>query len=169
MIFACYRCHFFEFTWKNVRVLYFKKGIGYIEKILKNKIRWVGNTDNSNLEREIQELQNELDNLERDEEEIDNWMNILQENLTDLAKEEANTKYAYVTFDDIKALNSISREENTPFLVVKAPKGTTLEVPTGDNDNLGDNQYQLFLKSTEGEIAVYVVSADADQENPKKQ
>lgn len=135
---------------------------------MKNKIRWIGNTDNSNLEEEIQELQKELEDLEDDEKEIDKWIATLQENLTDLAKEEENTKYAYVTFDDIKALNSINREDDTPFLVIKAPKGTTLEVPTSDNDNLGNNPYQLFLKSNEGEIAVYVVSADNEQDNHRK-
>ena len=87
----------------------------------------------------------------------------------DLAKEEENTKYAYVTFDDIKGLNSISKEEDSPFLVIKAPKGTTLEIPTSENDNPGENPYQLFLKSKDGEIAVYVVSARAEEDISSKQ
>lgn len=109
-----------------------------------------------------------MEDLESEEREIDKWISTLQENLTDLAKEETNTKYAYVTFDDIKDLSSINREEDTPFLVIKAPKGTTLEVPTSDNDKLGENPYQLFLKSNEGEISVYVVSADNEKEGNMK-
>eukprot|EP00331_Platyophrya_macrostoma_P005494 CAMPEP_0176410746 /NCGR_PEP_ID=MMETSP0127-20121128/3228_1 /TAXON_ID=938130 /ORGANISM="Platyophrya macrostoma, Strain WH" /LENGTH=286 /DNA_ID=CAMNT_0017790277 /DNA_START=27 /DNA_END=887 /DNA_ORIENTATION=- len=139
------------------------EGIGYIEKILKNKIKWIGNTDNSNLEEEIQELQKELEQIEAEEKEIDQWINTLQENLTDLAKDEANAKYAYVTHEDIKSLGSISQDDQNPFLVIKAPKGTTLEVPTSENDNLGENKYQLFLKSTSGEITVYVVSEGTDE------
>lgn len=138
-------------------------GIGYIEKILKNKIKWIGNTDNSNLEEEIQELQKELAQIEAEEKEIDQWINTLQENLTDLAKDEANAKYAYVTHEDIKSLGALSQDDQSPFLVIKAPKGTTLEVPTSENENLGENKYQLFLKSNSGEITVYVVSDGTDE------
>ena len=130
---------------------------------MKNKIKWVGNTDNSNLEQEINDLQKELEDLEKDDKDVDYWIESLQDTLTGLAKEEANTNYAYVNFDDIKSLNAINKEDNNPFLVIKAPKGTTLEVPTGDNSNTGEDQYQLFLKSHESEITVYVVSADGEK------
>lgn len=93
---------------------------------------------------------------------MDYWISTLQNSLNDLAKDEANAEFAYVTFEDIKALGS---EDQNPFLVIKAPKGTTLEVPTTENENLGENKYQLFLKSPNGEISVYYVSGEA---NPPK-
>ena len=39
------------------------EGIGYIEKPSKNKIRWVGTTDDPNLESDLLELRKELQEL----------------------------------------------------------------------------------------------------------
>jgi hypothetical protein len=56
--------------------------------------------------------------------------------MNNLAQSEENTKFAYIKQDDILKLanfntnkNDFKEKSNEIFLVVKAPKGTTLEVP----------------------------------------
>lgn len=48
---------------------------------------------------------------------------------------EDQTQYAFLTYNDIKGLRKISKEENDTFLIIKAPKGTIMEVPTFDDLN----------------------------------
>ena len=81
----------------------------------------------------------------------------MQETLTDLAGDETNNNYSYVTFDDIKILNP-SKEDNDPFLVIRAPKGTAFELPTHEKNENPEYPYQLYLNTGDGEILVYLVS-----------
>jgi len=136
------------------------EGIGYIEKANKNKIRWVGNTENYAIENDINQLTNELEQLLVEEEEIDKWTAYLQEMLADLSKDAENNNYAYVTFDDIKSVETLSKESEQPFLVIRAPKGTVLEVPISDQEANDEYPYKIKLSSQEGEILIYVVSKD---------
>ncbi|KAL5216570.1 hypothetical protein ABZP36_007971 [Zizania latifolia] len=75
------------------------EGIGFIEKTLKNRIRW---------------------------------------------------KWLYVTEDDIKGLPCF---QNETLIAIKAPHGTTLEVP-----DLDERRYRIVLRSTMGPIDIYLVS-----------
>jgi hypothetical protein len=134
------------------------EGIGYIEKVLKNKIKWVGNTENFTMESEIKYLTDEIDQLTMEEKEIDKWTGHLQEMLTDLAKDETNNNYSYVTFDDIKSVNTLSKEDDQPFLVIRAPKGTVLEVPVAEQEHEEEYPYKMKLTSQDEEILIYVVS-----------
>ena len=64
----------------------------------------------------------------------------------------------------MKNLKNLTEEgENDTFLIIKAPKGTMMEVPVMDdetkNNNL-DDQHQLLLNSKNGEITSYIVSDD---------
>lgn len=47
------------------------KGIGYIEKLSKNKIRWVGQNEENNYKEEINELSGKMKDLESEEKKID--------------------------------------------------------------------------------------------------
>ena len=112
------------------------------------------------MENNIKDLSKELEQLTTEEEEIDRWTNYLQTMLTDLAKDETNNKYSYVTFDDIKAVNTLSKEDDQPFLVIRAPKGTVLEVPTNEQEAEEEYPYKMKLTSQDEEILIYVVSND---------
>ena len=107
-----------------------------------------------------------------EEREVTKWSNTLQEMLTDLAKDEINNEYSFVTFDDIKAVNTVAKEGDQPFLVIRAPKGTLLEVPNVEPDGGEDEHpYKMKLTSQHEEIFIYVVSNDGQpgQEEPQKQ
>ena len=52
-------------------------GIGYIEKISKNKIKWVGATDDPELETELKNLRKEIAEQEDEEKTIDHWIDFL--------------------------------------------------------------------------------------------
>jgi len=143
----------------------FPLGIGYIEKVLKNKIKWIGNTGSEPIEDEIGDLINELDQLAREEDEVDNWTKYLQETLGDLTKDETNNNFSYVTFDDVKSVNTLSKEDDQPFLVIRAPKGTVLEVPVADQEQEEEFPYRMKLTSQDEEILIYVVSNDQTSAN----
>ena len=57
--------------------LLFHIGIGYVEKISKNKIKWVGATDDPELEDELKKLRREIDDLDEEEKAIDHWIEYL--------------------------------------------------------------------------------------------
>lgn len=137
------------------------KGIGYIEKILKNKIKWVGANENPELELEIKNLSKEYDKLCAEEKLLDYWIDKTNDDLQNFAKNEEHTKYAFVTFNDIKNLKKSS--ENETFLIIKAPKGTTMELPLSNENEFGENQEypnQIYLQSDNGEIIPFIVSDD---------
>ena len=118
-------------------LLIYNVGIGYIKKLAKNKIQWVkgeldlseeeeseddhinDNTEKDNLEKDLQELISE-------ENKIDNWMENIKSQLEKLTDNNEFKDYAYVTFDDIKAL---SLGEDINLIAIKAPPGTSLEIP----------------------------------------
>ena len=37
-------------------------------------------------------------------------------------------RYAFLTYDDVRNLSKYSNDENDVFLIIKAPKGTTLGI-----------------------------------------
>lgn len=134
------------------------EGIGLIEKKLKNQIHWKGidgsvtgevNDDHSTLQADIK-------NLYMEESRLDDQIRQMQESLRDLSEDENYQKLLYVTEEDIKTL---PRFQNETLIAIKAPHGTTLEVP--DPDDAADypqRRYRIVLRSTMGPIDVYLVS-----------
>ncbi|PAN06352.1 hypothetical protein PAHAL_1G258000 [Panicum hallii] len=133
------------------------EGIGLIEKTLKNRIRWKGLDDSGvELENGISALQAEVENLSLQEQAIDERIRDMREKLRGLTEDENNQRWLYVTEDDIKGLPCF---QNETLIAIKAPHGTTLEVP--DPDEAGDylqRRYRIVLRSTMGPIDVYLVS-----------
>ncbi|XP_037452742.1 transcription factor E2FA-like isoform X3 [Triticum dicoccoides] len=124
------------------------EGIGLIEKTLKNRIRWKG-LDDSGVE-----LDNGLSGLQ--EQALDERISDMREKLRGLTEDENSQRWLYVTEDDIKGLPCF---QNETLIAIKAPHGTTLEVP--DPDEAGDylqRRYRIVLRSTLGPIDVYLVS-----------
>ena len=129
------------------------EGIGYIEKILKNTIKWVGVSEDPNLEEDLVKLKENLDDLQEKERNIDKSIEKAQENLLKMAKEQETLNFAYLNYED---LEKIENKEN--FFIIKAPKGSTLEVPLQNEENDQEYPNQLFFSTKTGEIEFYILS-----------
>ncbi|GAB2274566.1 hypothetical protein Dimus_009334 [Dionaea muscipula] len=134
------------------------EGIGLIEKKLKNRIQWKGldvarpGEDDDN----FASLQAEVESLSMEERRLDEQIREMQERLRELSQDENNQKWLFVTEEDIKCLPCF---QNETLIAIKAPHGTTLEVP--DPDEAADypqRRYSIVLRSTMGPIDVYLVS-----------
>lgn len=132
------------------------EGIGYIEKKLKNTIKWVGvKEEDPSLEEELIKVRENLEELQGKEKDLDKFLEQAQENLLKIAKEQETLNYAYLTYSDFANLEN---KENC--FIIKAPKGSTLEVPLQTNEETGDQEYphQLYFSTKNGEIEFYVLS-----------
>ncbi|KAL5169661.1 Transcription factor E2FB [Glycine soja] len=134
------------------------EGIGLIEKKLKNRIQWKGldvsrpgEADDS-----FPSLQAEVENLTMKERQLDEQIREMQERLRDLSEDENNDKLLFVTEEDIKNLPCF---QNETLIAIKAPHGTTLEVPDPDEAvDYPQRRYRIVLRSTMGPIDLYLVS-----------
>ncbi|XP_020584517.1 transcription factor E2FB-like [Phalaenopsis equestris] len=134
------------------------EGIGLIEKKLKNRIRWKGLDDlrSGDFEDGVSVLQSEVEKLALQESNLDIHISEMQQQIRELSENENSSKWLYVTEDDIKGLPCF---HNETLIAIKAPHGTTLEVP--DPDEAGEypqRRYRIVLRSTMGAIDVYLVS-----------
>ncbi|OMO82525.1 hypothetical protein CCACVL1_11927 [Corchorus capsularis] len=134
------------------------EGIGLIEKKLKNRIHWKGFDASrpGDADGDVSILQAEIENLSMEEHRLDDQIREMQERLRDLSENQDNQKWLFVTEDDIKALPCF---ENETLIAIKAPHGTTLEVPDPDEAvDYPQRRYRIILRSTMGQIDVYLVS-----------
>lgn len=134
------------------------EGIGLIEKKLKNRIRWKGLDDvrPGHAHDDVSILQGQVENLSLEERSLDDRISEMRERVRELCEDENNQKWLFVTEDDIKGLPCF---QNETLIAIKAPHGTTLEVP--DPDEAGDyprRRYRIVLRSSMGPIDVYLVS-----------
>ncbi|XWS52805.1 hypothetical protein CRYUN_Cryun11dG0103600 [Craigia yunnanensis] len=134
------------------------EGIGLIEKKLKNRIQWKG-LDVSRpgeVDVSVATLQAEVENLSIEERRLDEQIREMQERLRDLSEDENNQKWLFVTEEDIKNLPCF---QNETLIAIKAPHGTTLEVPDPDEAvDYPQRRYRIVLRSSMGPIDVYLVS-----------
>ncbi|KAL9228613.1 hypothetical protein vseg_004170 [Gypsophila vaccaria] len=134
------------------------EGIGLIEKKLKNRIHWKG-LDVSRpgeVDDSVTSLQADVDNLSVEERRLDEQIREKQEQLREMSEEENNQKWLFVTEEDIKGLPCF---QNETLIAIKAPHGTTLEVPDPDEAaDIPQRRYRIVLRSTMGPIDVYLVS-----------
>ncbi|CAI0391189.1 unnamed protein product [Linum tenue] len=117
------------------------EGIGLIEKTLKNRIRWKGAdaSNSGNADGNSSQLQAEIEKLSLEEQNLDNQI-----------------RWLFVTEDDIKTLPCFLNET---LIAIKAPHGTTLEVPDpAEAVDYPQRRYRIILRSTMGPIDVYLVS-----------
>ncbi|XP_050369080.1 transcription factor E2FB [Argentina anserina] len=134
------------------------EGIGLIEKKLKNRIQWKGleATRTGEGGENYDGLKTQVDNLSTEEGRLDEQIREMQEKLSDLSEEESNKKWLFVTEEDIKALPCF---QNETLIAIKAPHGTTLEVPDPDEAvDYPQRRYRMVLRSMMGPIDVYLVS-----------
>ncbi|XVF46979.1 hypothetical protein PTKIN_Ptkin03bG0072300 [Pterospermum kingtungense] len=135
------------------------EGIGLIEKKLKNRIQWKG-LDVSRpgeVDENVATLQAEVENLSIEEQRLDEKIREMQERLRGLSEDENNQKWLFVTEEDIKSLPCF---QNETLIAIKAPHGTTLEVPDPDEQAVEypERRYRIVLRSSMGPIDVYLVS-----------
>ncbi|XP_022744715.1 transcription factor E2FA-like isoform X2 [Durio zibethinus] len=134
------------------------EGIGLIEKKLKNKIRWKG-VDASrpgDADGDVSVLQAEIENLSMEEHKLDDQIREMQERLRDLSENKNNQRWLFVTEEDIKGLPCF---QNETLIAIKAPHGTTLEVPDPvEAVDYPQRRYRIILRSTMGPVDVYLVS-----------
>ncbi|TYI10105.1 transcription factor E2FB isoform X3 [Gossypium hirsutum] len=135
------------------------EGIGLREKKLKNRIQWKG-LDVSRpgeIDENVTTLQAEVENLSIEERCLDEQIREMQERLRNLSEDENNQKWLFVTEEDIKSLSCF---QNETLIAIKAPHGTTLEVPDPDEQAVDYSQrrYRIVLRSSMGPIDVYLVS-----------
>jgi len=133
------------------------EGIGLIEKKSKNNIQWRGtSTGVKEKRKEMASLRSELEELNTQESQIDDYIRQMQEMLKELTDSDENAMNSYVTHEDIRNLVNFHGET---LIAIKAPSGTTLEVPDPDEGMQPPHRrYQIFLKSSGGPIDVYLVS-----------
>jgi transcription factor E2F3 len=90
------------------------------------------------------------------EQSLDERIREMRERLRTLSENESNKKWLYVTDEDIKSLSCF---QNETLIAIKAPHGTTLEVPDPDEAvEYPHRRFQILLRSTMGPIDVYLVS-----------
>lgn len=134
------------------------EGIGLIEKKLKNRIQWKGLdvSKPGEADESVASLQAEVEKLTIEEHRLDDQIREMQERLRDLSEDENNQRWLFVTEDDIKSLPCF---QNETLIAIKAPHGTTLEVPDPDEAvDYPQRRYRVVLRSTMGPIDVYLVS-----------
>lgn len=123
------------------------EGIGILEKKSKNNIQWKGGQipmDSQNI------LQAEIDDLQRQERGLDQ---LIRNAAHDLQIMNEDKRYGYITYHDLR--NSLSYKQTT--MVIKAPPESKLEVPeVYYNKENKSMQYQMHLKSDQGEIEVFL-------------
>ncbi|TYI58711.1 hypothetical protein E1A91_D11G380100v1, partial [Gossypium mustelinum] len=130
------------------------EGIGLIEKKFKNRIQWkrVGASKPGETDGDVSVIQN----LSMEERRLDDQIREMQERFRDLSENDNNRKLLFVTEEDIKGIPCF---QNESLIAIKAPHGTTLEVPDPDEDfDYRQRRYGIFLRSTMGLIFVYLVS-----------
>ena len=133
------------------------EGIGLIEKKSKNNIQWKGmNSNGSDIAVQLDELKSNIAQHTSQEQFLDQAISTMQQSLRQLAEDSANSEHAFVTHEDIRAIESF---EQDTVVAVKAPSGTTLEVPDPDEGmEYPQRRYQVYLKSTSGPVEVFLVS-----------
>ncbi|XP_036299588.1 transcription factor E2F2 [Pipistrellus kuhlii] len=140
------------------------EGIQLIRKKAKNNIQWVGKGALGDPTRpgKQQQLGQELKELMSTEQALDQLIQSCSLNFKHLTEDKANKKLAYVTYQDIRAIDTF-REQTV--IAVKAPPQTRLEVPDRNEENL-----QIYLKSTQGPIEVYLCPEEMQEpESPAKE
>eukprot|EP00013_Stygamoeba_regulata_P024543 CAMPEP_0177650816 /NCGR_PEP_ID=MMETSP0447-20121125/12164_1 /TAXON_ID=0 /ORGANISM="Stygamoeba regulata, Strain BSH-02190019" /LENGTH=415 /DNA_ID=CAMNT_0019153751 /DNA_START=148 /DNA_END=1395 /DNA_ORIENTATION=- len=120
------------------------EGIGLVKKQSKNVIQWVGDPLCSpNVRDTVLALKHQNRDLTKEEDSVDAVIRQQEQELKDLVG--CNTGYAFVTYDSLVHLPCMA---DNIILAVRAPEGTTLEVPEGPVGVRKRSSYQMTLKSS---------------------
>mmetsp|Transcript_45975 Transcript_45975/g.76659 ORF Transcript_45975/g.76659 Transcript_45975/m.76659 type:complete len:366 (-) Transcript_45975:360-1457(-) len=130
------------------------EGIGLIEKKNKNQIQWKASGFLSGDEDACQ-TSSVTRMLQEEECRLDKQIEQMKERLRELAECPENQDRLYVTEADLKSLPSFSSDT---IISIRAPSGTSLEVPD-PNEDVGEEgkRYRVILRSSSGPIACYLI------------
>jgi transcription factor E2F3 len=92
---------------------------------LKDELNEINNEEDEQKEQMILEL----DKLDKEEAQLDTWIDSMKSNFEKLTEDSDFKQYGYVTFEDIK---SLTNGENINLIAIKAPPGTSLDIPDPD-------------------------------------
>eukprot|EP00962_Isochrysis_galbana_P050990 scaffold22350_cov124-Isochrysis_galbana.AAC.7 len=120
--------------------------------------QWKGMGPNGakDIEKELDDMREEIRKFAAHEQWLDEAIEQMQTSLRSLAEDSANQEHAYVTHEDIRGIEAFHADT---VIAIKAPSGTTLEVPDPDEGmEQGQRRYQIYLKSQTGPVEVFLVS-----------
>jgi transcription factor E2F3 len=75
---------------------------------------------------DLGEKEMRLEELNKEGQELDRWIDGIKTKFEKLTEENDFKEYGYVTFEDIK---SLTNGEDINLIAIKAPAGTSLEIP----------------------------------------
>jgi len=142
------------------------EGIGLIEKKNKNQIQWktMGLCGGDEEDPGALETNETIQRLQEEESQVDHQIEQMKENLRALADDRDNQDRLYVTESDLKSLQCFT---NDTIISIRAPSGTSLEVPDPNmDDGHGGKRYRVILRSSAGAIACYLVNNQQPPEQP---
>mmetsp|Transcript_17845 Transcript_17845/g.26875 ORF Transcript_17845/g.26875 Transcript_17845/m.26875 type:complete len:667 (-) Transcript_17845:75-2075(-) len=170
------------------------EGIGLIEKRTKNHIAWVhdprsgkdGPASQDNGENGLEEvssniicrgeekmLMDEVDSLKSEEEKLDRHIAFMMNLVKSYSNSPRGTKvgnkkgnpWMYIRKDDLTSLTDLKDET---VIAVRAPAGTTLDVPD-PNDGMtpGSRKYQMYFKSPGEKVDVFLIQYGEDKNTSK--
>ncbi|OMJ72570.1 hypothetical protein SteCoe_28957 [Stentor coeruleus] len=114
------------------------EGVGLVEKKLKNRIQWVGDSlENSEI----------LDLFQSQEANLDFWTREMERKIDDLL--ETNKDLAYLTLEDLQNLHGTQKT----MIAIRSPPGTSVEVVSAS-----PQEQEVNLHSETGEILVHFFS-----------
>ena len=98
-------------------------------------VQWkgMGVTSTTNIQQELDSLKEDIKRASEQESFLDNAIATMQSSLRQLAEDAESSQHAYMTHDDIRGIDSFA---NDTVIAIKAPSGTTLEVPDPDEAGL---------------------------------
>uniref|UniRef100_A0A6A7FTB6 Transcription factor E2FB-like n=1 Tax=Hirondellea gigas TaxID=1518452 RepID=A0A6A7FTB6_9CRUS len=136
------------------------EGVGLIEKKSKNNIRWKGSSLGPSVETQdrLESLRTDIADLAKEETDLDNYIGKMKNLLKNVTENPLYTRYAYLTFEDIRKLKSF---EGNTLIAIRAPPGTTLNLDDPEKESAEyprNRRYRLFLKSDSGQIEVTLLS-----------
>ncbi|OMJ70071.1 hypothetical protein SteCoe_32033 [Stentor coeruleus] len=114
------------------------EGVGLVEKKLKNRIQWVGDSlENSEI----------LDLFQSQEANLDFWTREMERKIDDLL--ETNKDLTYLTLEDLQNLHGTQKT----MIAIRSPPGTSVEVVSAS-----PQEQEVNLHSETGEILVHFFS-----------
>ncbi|XP_069479061.1 transcription factor E2F2 [Ambystoma mexicanum] len=136
------------------------EGIQLIRKKSKNNIQWMGTGlfNDPSVGRKQQALRQEVNELSKQEQVLDNLIQNCTQQLKRLTEDEENQRLAFVTYQDIRSIGNFAEQT---VIAIKAPPETRLEVPDLNEENL-----QIYLKSSNGPIEVYLCPEQIADQKP---
>ena len=89
----------------------------------------MGSSNSANMQQEIERLKLDVRAATEQEQWLDGAITQMQASLRELADDDKNSEFAYVTHEDVRNIPAFAPDT---VIAIKAPSGTTLEVPDPD-------------------------------------